>query len=271
VCTVSGLYSPGTLQKYVGKKLFENPPHVYAVAEAAYRNMILNHSDEGIVITGESGAGKTENSKRVMEYVAAMASKSKDVQRIKTQLLESNPLLEAFGNAKTVRNDNSSRFGKLMKILFKYGDPTGGKIQVYLLEKARVVHQLDGERNFHSFYQLFAGADSGTKSRLQLTSAGDFRYTKTCVAVRGIDDARVRCLPARGGGAPVASRTLIRASTPPTLAQDYADTVKAMEWCGLSTEEQRDVWRLVACILHLGNITFVDAPQMGSKAQVRGG
>jgi len=235
---INSLYSPATMQKYIGKKLFQNPPHVYAIAEAAYRSMILNHSDEGVVITGESGAGKTENSKRVMEYVAAMASKSKEVQRIKQQLLESNPLLEAFGNAKTVRNDNSSRFGKLMKILFKYGDPTGGKIQVYLLEKARVVFQLAGERNYHSFYQLLAGADSGTKSRLQLTGASDFAYTKVCPAIKGVDDA-----------------------------SEFNDTVRAMEWCGLSAEEQRDTWRLVACVLHLGNIEFVDAPQNGSKAK----
>jgi myosin-1 len=235
---ISNLYTPATLNRYVGKKIFENPPHVYAVAENAYRNMVLYHSDEAVVITGESGAGKTENSKKVMEYVAALASKSKEVQRIKTQLLESNPMLEAFGNAKTVRNDNSSRFGKYMSILFKYGDPSGGKIQVYLLEKARVVGQLDTERNFHAFYQLLAGADSSTKSRLMLTSASDFRYTKGCISVKTIDDS-----------------------------SEFADTCKAMEWCGIQGEEQKDVWRVVAGVLHLGNVVFKDGPKDSSKAE----
>jgi len=234
---ISGLYTTSTLNKYVGKKIFENPPHVYAVAESAYRNMVLNHSDEAVVITGESGAGKTENSKKVMEYVAALASKSKEVQRIKTQLLESNPMLEAFGNAKTVRNDNSSRFGKYMSILFRYGDPAGGKITVYLLEKARVVGQLENERNFHSFYQLLAGADGSTKSRLQLSSPNDFRYTKVCTSVKSINDA-----------------------------SDFNDTCRAMDWCGINQDEQRDVWRIVAGILHLGNITFKDKAQNASQA-----
>ena len=181
-----------------------------------------------VVISGESGAGKTVNAHHFLQFVASMASKSKEVQRIKTQLLETNPLLEAFGNAKTIRNDNSSRFGKLMSILFKYGDPTGGKIQVYLLEKARVVHQLDGERNFHAFYQLLAGADSSLKSKLQLDSAKDYRYTKMCTSVKNMDDGR-----------------------------EFQDTVKAMEWCGLDDEQQRDVWRVVAAVLHIGNIEFV--------------
>ena len=178
---MGGLYGPDKLKKFVGKKPFENKPHVYAIAESAYRSMMVNLTNECVIITGESGAGKTEASKKVMEYVAAMASKSKEVQRVKEQLLESNPLLEAFGNAKTVRNDNSSRFGKYMMINFYGGNPVGGRITVYLLEKARVVKQNEGERNFHSFYQLLAGASAEQKRELGLVgvsgSPRDWRFT----------------------------------------------------------------------------------------------
>ncbi|KAH9255125.1 hypothetical protein BASA81_006884 [Batrachochytrium salamandrivorans] len=239
--SISNLYSAQTLNKYVGKKMYENPPHVFAVAEKAYRSMVLNHSTEAVVITGESGSGKTENSKHVLGYIAGLSSNQKSsnaVQRIKSQLLESNPMLEAFGNAKTVRNDNSSRFGKYMSILFKYGDPTGGKITVYLLEKARVVSQLDTERNFHSFYQLLAGAGSDVKSKLQLQGAGDYRYTKGCVSVKHMNDS-----------------------------QEFQETCKAMEVCGIQGEDQSNVWRVVAAVLHMGNLEFQDAGKQSSKVK----
>ena len=125
---IPGLYGPAKIRKYVGKKPFENPPHVYAVAESAYRSMTVSLTNQCVVITGESGSGKTEASKKVMEYVAEMSSNSREAKRVNKQLLESSPLLEAFGNAKTQRNDNSSRFGKYMEIQFRFGEPSGGRI-----------------------------------------------------------------------------------------------------------------------------------------------
>ena len=135
----------------------------------AYQSLKDRDRDQCILITGESGAGKTEASKLVMSYVAAVCGKGEQVNSVKEQLLQSNPVLEAFGNAKTIRNNNSSRFGKYMDIEFDFkGSPLGGVITNYLLEKSRVVKQLKGERNFHIFYQLLAGADAQLLKALKL-------------------------------------------------------------------------------------------------------
>uniref|UniRef100_A0A8C9S8H6 Myosin IB n=1 Tax=Scleropages formosus TaxID=113540 RepID=A0A8C9S8H6_SCLFO len=157
------IYTADKVEEYRNRNFYELSPHIYALADEAYRSLRDQDKDQCILITGESGAGKTEASKLVMSYVAAVCGKGQEVNKVKEQLLQSNPVLEAFGNAKTVRNDNSSRFGKYMDIEFDFkGDPLGGVISNYLLEKSRVVKQPRGERNFHIFYQLLSGASEDT-------------------------------------------------------------------------------------------------------------
>uniref|UniRef100_A0A8C0B8I1 Myosin IB n=1 Tax=Buteo japonicus TaxID=224669 RepID=A0A8C0B8I1_9AVES len=153
------IYTPEKVEEYRNRNFYELSPHIFALSDEAYRSLRDQDKDQCILITGESGAGKTEASKLVMSYVAAVCGKGAEVNQVKEQLLQSNPVLEAFGNAKTVRNDNSSRFGKYMDIEFDFkGDPLGGVISNYLLEKSRVVKQPRGERNFHIFYQILSGA-----------------------------------------------------------------------------------------------------------------
>jgi len=126
--------------------------------------MVVEHSSQAVIISGESGAGKTESAKLILQYISAVSGNTGNTQTVKDIILATNPLLESFGNAKTVRNDNSSRFGKYLEILFNSsGEPSGGNITNFLLEKTRVAYQAKGERNFHIFYQLLAGADSQMK------------------------------------------------------------------------------------------------------------
>jgi myosin I len=164
---VNGLYSTEVIFEYEGRSRIEMPPHVYGVAEDAYRSMMTEKDNQCIIISGESGAGKTEAAKKVMEYIAAVSSSSdpnSGLEHVKNVILETNPLLEAFGNAKTLRNNNSSRFGKYFEISFTaQGQPCGGNIRNYLLEKSRVVYQIPGERNFHIFYQFCKGSSEAEK------------------------------------------------------------------------------------------------------------
>ncbi|XP_006894960.1 PREDICTED: unconventional myosin-Ih [Elephantulus edwardii] len=155
-----GIYTANQMELYQGVNFFELPPHVYAIADNAYRMMCSELSNHFILISGESGAGKTEASKKILQYLAVTCPMTESLQIARDRLLLSNPVLEAFGNAKTLRNDNSSRFGKYMDIQFDFkGVPVGGHIISYLIEKSRVVYQNQGERNFHIFYQLLEGAE----------------------------------------------------------------------------------------------------------------
>eukprot|EP00058_Branchiostoma_floridae_P009760 XP_002595248.1 hypothetical protein BRAFLDRAFT_233021 [Branchiostoma floridae] len=225
------LFSPSTIQTYRGRNLYELPPHIYAIADDAYRSMRDRNRDQCVIITGESGAGKTEASKIVMQYVAAVCGKGEEVDRVKEQLLQSNPVLEAFGNAKTLRNDNSSRFGKYMDIEFDFkGDPIGGVITNYLLEKSRVVRQTEGERNFHIFYQLLQGAPQSLLNKLRLSSMCEkYGYLKQshCVVVDTIDDAA-----------------------------NFQVTENAMRVIGFTETEIQQVFEVVAAVLKLGNADF---------------
>ncbi|XP_036400617.1 unconventional myosin-Ib isoform X3 [Megalops cyprinoides] len=224
------IFTADKVEEYRNRNFYELSPHIYALADEAYRSLRDQDKDQCILITGESGAGKTEASKLVMSYVAAVCGKGQEVNKVKEQLLQSNPVLEAFGNAKTVRNDNSSRFGKYMDIEFDFkGDPLGGVISNYLLEKSRVVKQPRGERNFHIFYQLLSGASEDTLKKLKLDrDFSKYNYLSLdSAAVNGVDDA--------------ASFRTVR---------------NAMQIVGFMEDEVQSVLELVAAVLKLGNIEF---------------
>lgn len=218
------------IEQYQFAAIYENPPHIYALADGMYRNMLIEREKQCVIISGESGAGKTVSAKFIMTYLAKITGGGPRVQHVKEVILESNPLLEAFGNAKTVRNNNSSRFGKYVEIQFsKGGEPDGGKISNFLLEKSRVVTQNTDERTFHIFYQLCAGATSEVQNALGITKPDYYFYLNQsgCYEVEGTDDKK-----------------------------DFRDTLQAMTVVGLSEEIQSIVFSIVAGVMHLGNIAF---------------
>ena len=186
------LYGAADARRYMRRSRLDVPPHVFAIAEAAFRAMTDEEESQCVIISGESGAGKTEASKHIQTYFAlcSAGTGSSEVERVKKVFLESNPLLEAFGNAKTLRNNNSSRFGKYFELLFdKFGTPKGGVVTNYLLEKSRTVKPGAGERNFHIFYQLVAGAAPDERRALSLAGAAEhYPSLATCTTVAGVDD-----------------------------------------------------------------------------------
>uniref|UniRef100_A0A8C8STR0 Myosin IE n=1 Tax=Pelusios castaneus TaxID=367368 RepID=A0A8C8STR0_9SAUR len=216
---------------YQGAAQYENPPHIYALADNMYRNMLIDGENQCVIISGESGAGKTVAAKYIMSYISKVSGGAPCVRgNVKDIILKSNPLLEAFGNAKTVRNNNSSRFGKYFEIQFsRGGEPDGGKISNFLLEKSRVVSQNPGERSFHIYYQLLEGASPEQRENLGITSP-DYYYYLNQTASYKVDDMNDR--------------------------QEFHETLMAMDVVGLSGEDQAMVLQIVAGILHLGNISF---------------
>ncbi|KAK2845218.1 hypothetical protein Q5P01_011877 [Channa striata] len=218
------------VELYQGAAQYENPPHIYALADNMYRNMMIDNENQCVIISGESGAGKTVAAKYIMSYVSKVSGGGDKVQHVKDIILQSNPLLEAFGNAKTVRNNNSSRFGKYFEIQFSRGGaPDGGKISNFLLEKSRIVSQNPGERNFHVYYQLLAGASAEQRENLGVTTP-DYYYYLNQSGTYTVDDVNDK--------------------------KEFSDTMGAMSVVGLSVEDQESVLQLVAGILHLGNISF---------------
>ncbi|KAM4046556.1 unconventional myosin-Ia isoform 2-T2 [Anomaloglossus baeobatrachus] len=222
------IYTPEKVEEYRNCNLYQLKPHIYAVADDAYQSLRDRDRDQCILITGESGAGKTEASKLVMSYVAAVCGKGAEVNQVKEQLLQSNPVLEAFGNAKTIRNDNSSRFGKYMDIEFDFkGDPMGGVISNYLLEKSRVVKHVKGERNFHIFYQLLCGGGADLLGQLKLApDCSKYVYlNKDPSSLSGMSDA-----------------------------ENFRTVKDAMKIIGFADSEVISILQIVAVVLKLGNI-----------------
>ncbi|XP_011189491.1 unconventional myosin IC isoform X2 [Zeugodacus cucurbitae] len=225
------IYSENDIKEYRNKHFYEIPPHIFAVTDNAFRSLIEENKGQCVLISGESGSGKTEASKKVLQYIAACSGHQSTVESVKEKLLKSNPVLEAFGNAKTNRNVNSSRFGKYMDIQFDFsGTPIGGHILNYLLEKSRVVNQNAGERNFHIFYQLLAGASEDQLKQLELTRELDsYNYLSDGQkgVVKGIDDAG-----------------------------DFKVVQQAMSVIDFKQSEQNEIFNIIASVLHLGNVSF---------------
>uniref|UniRef100_A0A674A390 Myosin VIIB n=1 Tax=Salmo trutta TaxID=8032 RepID=A0A674A390_SALTR len=221
------LYTTEQVHLYTDRRLGELPPHVFAIADSCFFNMRRNKKDQCCVISGESGAGKTESTKLMLQFLAAVSGQHSWIEQ---QILEANPILEAFGNAKTIRNDNSSRFGKYIDINFtKGGAIEGAKIEQYLLEKSRVCRQAPEERNYHIFYCMLMGMPAEQKKILSLGNASEYNYLTmgNCTSCDGRDDIK-----------------------------EYAHFRSAMKILMFSENDSWEINKLLAAILHLGNVHF---------------
>ncbi|KAL1774169.1 unconventional myosin-VIIa isoform X2 [Sigmodon hispidus] len=221
------IYSPEHIRQYTNKKIGEMPPHIFAIADNCYFNMKRNSRDQCCIISGESGAGKTESTKLILQFLAAISGQHSWIEQ---QVLEATPILEAFGNAKTIRNDNSSRFGKYIDIHFnKRGAIEGAKIEQYLLEKSRVCRQATDERNYHVFYCMLEGMNEEQKRKLGLGQAADYNYLAmgNCITCEGRVDS-----------------------------QEYANIRSAMKVLMFTDTENWEISKLLAAILHMGNLQY---------------
>merc|ERR1712066_1174665 len=223
------VYGQKMIDCYRGKRKTEMPPHLYCVADTAYQNMLIDRHNQSMLITGESGAGKTVNTKKVIQYFSMIAaSTGKDVdpnkQSLEDQIVAANPATEAFGNAKTTRNDNSSRFGKFIRVHFgPAGKLSSGDIETYLLEKSRVIYQLEGERNYHIFYQLLSERIEGLAEKCLLV-IDPYHYPNICmgeVTVPSINDG-----------------------------DELDATQESFEILGFTAEEIDGIYRLSASVMH---------------------
>uniref|UniRef100_A0A182JAN4 Myosin heavy chain n=1 Tax=Anopheles atroparvus TaxID=41427 RepID=A0A182JAN4_ANOAO len=230
------LYTNRCAKMYRGKRRNEVPPHLFAVSDGAYVNMLTNHENQSMLITGESGAGKTENTKKVIAYFATIGASGKKDENaekkgsLEDQVVQTNPVLEAFGNAKTVRNDNSSRFGKFIRIHFSgSGKLAGADIETYLLEKARVISQQTLERSYHIFYQIMSGSVKGLKDMCFLSN-DIYDYNSVSqgkITIPNVDDGE-ECLL----------------------------TDEAFNVLGFTQEEKDNIYRITAAVMHMGRMQF---------------
>ncbi|XP_062325011.1 myosin VIb isoform X3 [Osmerus eperlanus] len=247
------LYAPETIKSYQGRSLGTLPPHVYAIADKAYRDMRVLKISQSIIVSGESGAGKTENTKFVLRYLTTSYGTGQDIDE---RIVEANPLLEAFGNAKTVRNNNSSRFGKFVEIHFNEKNAVvGGFVSHYLLEKSRICMQSKEERNYHIFYRLCSGATEDIKHKLHLDSPDSFRYlNRGCTKYFASKDSDKQIMQNRKSP----EHVKLGALKDPLLDDlgDFNRMCGAMKKIGLDDTEKLDLFRVVAGVLHLGNIDF---------------
>ncbi|XP_016072793.1 PREDICTED: unconventional myosin-X [Miniopterus natalensis] len=236
---IPGLYERATMERYSKCHLGELPPHVFAVANECYRCLWKRHDNQCILISGESGAGKTESTKLILKFLSVISQQSLELSLkektscVEQAILESSPIMEAFGNAKTVYNNNSSRFGKFVQLsICQKGNIQGGRIVDYLLEKNRVVRQNPGERNYHIFYALLAGLEREQREEFYLSAPENYHYLNQsrCVEDKTISDQ-----------------------------ESFREVITAMGVMQFSKEEVREVLRLLAGILHLGNIEFITA------------
>ncbi|XP_062295540.1 myosin-10-like isoform X1 [Scomber scombrus] len=239
------IYSENIIEMYRGKKRHEMPPHIYAISESAYRCMLQDREDQSILCTGESGAGKTENTKKVIQYLAHVASSHKGRKdhnippespkafklqgELERQLLQANPILESFGNAKTVKNDNSSRFGKFIRVNFDVtGYIVGANIETYLLEKSRAIRQAKDERTFHIFYRLLAGAGEHLRTDLLLEGFNNYRFLSN-------------------GNIPIPGQQ---------DKDNFQETLEAMHIMSFNHDEIVCMLKVVSAVLQFGNIVF---------------
>ncbi|KAI9875883.1 MAG: hypothetical protein M1830_007846, partial [Pleopsidium flavum] len=248
------IYTNEYINMYKGRSREDMKPHIYAMADGAFRNLVEEGENQSILVTGESGAGKTENTKKVIQYLAAVAtsdsptakSGARHISNLSQQILRANPILEAFGNAQTVRNNNSSRFGKFIRIEFsRSGQIAGAFIDWYLLEKSRVVKINSSERNYHVFYQLLRGADRQLKEELLLLDKDveDFAYTRYGNdTIAGISDR-----------------------------EEWTSLVEAFHIMGLSDKAQTSIFRTIAGVLHLGNVAVVKESLRADQASLAPG
>ncbi|VDD93269.1 unnamed protein product, partial [Enterobius vermicularis] len=241
------IYTDSVAQMYMGKRRTEMPPHLFAVSDEAYRNMLQNHENQSMLITGESGAGKTENTKKVIAYFASVGASQqilgismtpktdKKKVTLEDQIVQTNPVLEAFGNARTVRNNNSSRFGKFIRIMFsKHGKVASCDIEHYLLEKSRVIRQAPGERCYHIFYQMTSDYKPELKPLLKIDKPlKDYYFVAQAeLTVDGMNDA-----------------------------EEFQLTDEAFDILHFTPEEKLNCYKLMAAHMHLGNTKYKQRPR----------